>query len=97
MPTLKVEKTIADAVKEHTILAAFTSVNGNVSPLILFNLQSDLSALNKLDSTPIVEASKTLVTATILYVTNKNNRTKADADKAREQLADMLIHTKETR
>lgn len=80
-------------ITKHTILAAFTSVGiGTLS--VALDLQEDLIVLKAMESSPLADAAIALVESTILYCTNNTPVTKANADKAREVLADMLINSK---
>lgn len=91
--TITITKKDGQSIAEHTILVAVISARGG-SIRVASELQQDLIALKRLESNATVDAAIELVEAAILYVTNNNKQNAANASKARERLADMMINSK---
>lgn len=96
MKTFEIPKTIARKVTEHTVLAAFSTVDyKGLSNWITGDLHADLHALNQLEDSPLVDAAKTLVKVAIAHSIYPNETTHTEARVARDALANIMIHTKE--
>ena len=98
MTVHEVKKSIAKAVTEHTLLAAFSTVDYAGLPIwVTGDLQADLHALDKLEDSPLVEAAKTLVKIATLHSIYPNETTHKEARVARDKLADLMINAKEVK
>ena len=96
LETHEVKKSIARLVTKHTALAAFATVDCyGVPPRFTAELQADLHELEQLDSSPIVDAAKSLVKVAVQHSISPNETTYTIARSARDALGDLLIRTKE--
>lgn len=96
MTTQEVKKSIARSVTQHTVLAAFSTVDCYGVPSgITKDLQADLSELGQLESHPLVDAAQTLVKAAIKHSILPTETTHAESRIARDALGDLLIQSKE--
>lgn len=96
MTTYEVKKSIARSVSQHTILAAFSTVDCyGTATWITGDLFAGLHELDKLENCPLVDAAKTLVKIAIEHSISPNETTHANARAATDALADLMIRTKE--
>lgn len=95
MTILEVKKSIARSVAQHTISAAFSTVNCYAPPGVTTELKADLHELEQLDSSPLVDAAKTMVEVAITHSIKPTEATHATARAATDTLADLMIRTKE--
>lgn len=95
---ITVSKADATVIKECTILSAYT-VSGAIAaiPDVAQILQDDLRQLHTLESSELVDASKRLVSLTIQYAQSPCEPLQAQAKAALNELADLLLRTKEVK
>ena len=96
MTTYEVKKSVARKVTQHTILAAFSTIDlAGLPNWVVGDLQADLHELDKLEDSPLVEAAKTLVRVATSHGIYPNETTHKEARAARDILADLMINAKE--
>lgn len=96
MTTIEIPRSIARSVTQHTTLAAFSTADCYGVPAgVTAELQADLHELAQLESSPLVDAAKSLVKVAIQHSISPNETTYTIARAARDALGDLLIRTKE--
>ncbi|MDN4608637.1 hypothetical protein [Sporosarcina highlanderae] len=98
MEVFEVKKAIAQSVAKLTVTAAICTVDCyGVPASITVALQDDLRELNKLDSSPLVEAAQDMVKIAIRHSIEPTTETYDEARIARDKLGDLLIYSKVVR
>ena len=98
MTTQEVKRSVARIVTQNTMLAAFSTIECyGVPPGVTAELREDLRELEKLESSPLVAAAKSLVKAAIAHSISPNETTYSEARAMRDALGDLLIRTKEVK
>lgn len=92
--TPSVKRSIARLVGQHTILAAYSSVDYGVQSGVTAELRADLHQLAQLESVPLVDAGRALVEAAIKHSISPNKTTHANCRVTRDALGDLMIHSK---
>lgn len=94
--TLKVKKSVARKVTQHTMLAALITIDCYGGPYdYTADLQADLLELQKLERSPLVDAAVELVTIGIAHAKKPTTETFDKARIARDALGDLLMTAKE--
>ena len=93
---ITVTKADASVIKSSTILSAYIVSGGlDVMPAMTEILTDDMTALEQLEETELVCKAKALVKLAIEYNKAPSDFTQSCAKRALDELADLLIVTKE--
>lgn len=95
---ITVKKNVAKVIKESTITSAYVISRGiAISAEVIEALTDDLQALNTLEATELVTASKELVERAIAFCKSPTAQTEAQARVALSNVGDLLMRTKEVK
>lgn len=92
----EIRRSEAQSIIQHTISAAFSTVERSGSPIsVTLGLQKDLRELNKLQSSPLVDAAKSLVEIAVKHSIKPTKATHEEARVARDALGYLMMNAKE--